>query len=93
MDSEGTVRILEALKPVLEGLSERSEEENEELFRGIAEKLDVKLGSVLMPLRVAVTGSTVSPPIIGSIKLLGEEKTLKRVEKAIEKLNGEVANG
>ncbi len=93
MDSAGTVRILEALKPVLEGLSERSEEENEELFRGIAEKLDVKLGSVLMPLRVAVTGSTVSPPIIGSIKLLGEEKTLKRVEKAIERLNSEVANG
>ena len=93
MDAAGTLKVLEAVQPMLDGLTERSEEENEKQFREIAETLDVKLGSVLMPLRVAVTGSTVSPPIIGSIKLLGAEKTAVRVERAIQRLKSEVTNG
>jgi len=93
LDAAETVRILESVYPLLDTIVEKTDEENEELFRNIAEKLEVKLGAVLMPLRVAVTGSTVSPPIIGSIKLLGREKTRQRVEYAIKKLNSEVVNG
>jgi glutamyl-tRNA synthetase len=35
-------------------------------------------------LRVAVTGQLVSPPLFESIKILGEEKTLERIKKALE---------
>lgn len=93
LDAAETVKILESVYPLLDTIAEKTDEENEELFRTIAEKLEVKLGAVLMPLRVAVTGSTVSPPILGSMKLLGREKTRQRVEYAIKKLNSEVANG
>ncbi len=93
MNMEGTIRVLEEILSVIGNVVNAGEEEAETIFRGIAEKLEVKLGSVLMPLRVAVTGSTVSPPIIGSIRLIGEEKTVERIKIALEKLKREVENG
>jgi glutamyl-tRNA synthetase len=39
-----------------------------------------------MPLRVAITGARISPPLFGSIRLLGQEKALARVDKALEHL-------
>ncbi|HUX12494.1 MAG TPA: glutamate--tRNA ligase [Spirochaetia bacterium] len=86
MDAKSTVAVLDALLPVLEGFADWSDEEVEERLRGLAEQLGQKLGNVMMPLRVAVTGSRVSPPLIGSIRLLGIEKTVKRVKKLKELL-------
>ncbi|MCA1754809.1 MAG: glutamate--tRNA ligase [Spirochaeta sp.] len=86
MDVAATVEVLEGVLGLLEGLSSRSDEENEERFRLLAEQLETKLGNVLMPLRVAVTGSKVSPPLFGSIKLLGEDKARVRVGVALQKL-------
>ena len=40
-----------------------------------------------MPLRVAVTGSRVSPPLFESLRLLGETRTLKRVDRALKLLD------
>ncbi|MCF6238642.1 MAG: hypothetical protein L3J79_07505 [Candidatus Marinimicrobia bacterium] len=67
-----------------------SDEENEELFRKKSEEVKVKLGSMLMPLRVAISGSKVSPPIFGSLRLLGSEKALKRIDHVIELLKVEL---
>ncbi|MCR4742812.1 MAG: hypothetical protein K5866_08105 [Treponema sp.] len=39
-----------------------------------------------MPIRMAVTGSRVSPPLIGSILVLGEERSLARIEKTLATL-------
>lgn len=86
MDASHTIRVLEGVLELLDGLSARSDEENEEHFRALAEQLDTKLGNVLMPLRVAVTGSKVSPPLFGSIKLLGEKQARLRVNAALQKL-------
>jgi len=55
---------------------------SEELFRGKAAELGCKLGDLMMPLRVAVTGSRVSPPLFESIRLLGLPAVLARAEKA-----------
>lgn len=48
-----------------------------------AEKLDVKLGKVAQPIRVAVSGGPVSPPIDQTLALLGRERTLERINRAI----------
>jgi glutamyl-tRNA synthetase len=61
----------------------------ERLAKERAEKEGVKLGDLLMPLRVALTGSRVSPPLFGSIRLLGAETSLARIDRALEKLNSE----
>ncbi|MFW5729997.1 MAG: glutamate--tRNA ligase [Spirochaetota bacterium] len=81
-----TRTILDATQTLLDGIDARTDEENEELFRAKAEELDVKVGNVLMPLRVAVTGSKVSPPLFSSIRLLGADTTRARVQRALERV-------
>ena len=58
----------------------------ERLAKERAEKEGVKLGGLLTPLRVAITGARVSPPLFGSIRLLGVESCLARIDRALEKL-------
>lgn len=48
-----------------------------------AENLDMKMGKLAQPLRVAVTGGAVSPPIDVTLHLIGQERTVKRIDKAI----------
>ena len=48
--------------------------------------MGIKLGDLLMPLRVALTGSRVSLPLFESISLLGVEKTKQRVGQALDLL-------
>jgi glutamyl-tRNA synthetase len=67
--------LLPTLGPTAEG--------NEAPLRALAEELGVKLGDMLMPLRVAVTGSRVSPPLFESIAVMGREKAGARVARAI----------
>ena len=43
----------------------------------------MKLGDLLMPLRVAVTGSKVSPPLVESIRVMGVEEARRRTARAI----------
>jgi glutamyl-tRNA synthetase len=62
------------------------DEEAEQLVKDKAEAEQVKLGDLLMPLRVAVTGTRVSPPLFGSIRLLGAERCLTRIDAALSVL-------
>lgn len=89
-DAGTTIKLLDAGESILRGSEELSDEDIEEQFRGKAEAMGVKLGALLMPIRVAVTGTTASPPLFGSIRLLGLEKSLARIELAIEKLKEHV---
>jgi len=65
--------------------AEADHEAQENLARSYAEKLGVKLGDFMMPIRMAVTGSKVSPPLIGSILILGADKACARVQNALKK--------
>ena len=51
---------------------------------GVAEAQGLKLGKIAQPLRVAVAGRAVSPPIDVTLTLLGREKTLARLDAALE---------
>jgi glutamyl-tRNA synthetase len=74
---------LEKLSALLPSLGATAEQ-NEAPLRELAEELGVKLGDMLMPLRVAVTGSKVSPPLFESVHVMGLEKSAARVSRAIE---------
>ena len=50
---------------------------------GVAEAHGLKLGKVAQPLRVAIAGRAVSPPIDMTLALVGREKTLKRLDAAL----------
>jgi glutamyl-tRNA synthetase len=55
-----------------------------EAVAGVAEVHGLKLGKLAQPLRVAVTGGTVSPPIDATVALIGRERVLSRLGHAIE---------
>ncbi len=76
--------MLEGLLDRLAGLAEWKLEPIESLLNGVCESQSVKLGAVAQPLRVAVTGTTVSPPIQDTLLLLGQARTLKRIRQALE---------
>jgi glutamyl-tRNA synthetase len=61
--------------------------EAEALVKEYTEKNALKLGDLMMPLRVALTGARVSPPLFGSLRLLGAERSLERVDRALARLN------
>ena len=54
------------------------------VIQQVAQAHQYALGKIAQPLRVAVTGNTVSPPIDVTLMLLGKEKVLQRLEKAID---------
>jgi glutamyl-tRNA synthetase len=84
---KGTVEearaALEKALPLVARLAERDDAEAEALVKAECEKEDVKIGDFLMPLRVAITGSRVSPPLFGSMRLLGAEECTVRIKEAI----------
>jgi glutamyl-tRNA synthetase len=53
------------------------------LLQNFAETRTLGLGKVAQPLRVAVTGGTVSPPIDATLAVLGRERVLARLDRAL----------
>ncbi len=79
--SELGVRVLAAVPAVLEGCA-WDEESVEAALRTLAQELEVGFGKLAQPVRVAVTGTTVSPPLFGTLVLLGRERVLARLVTA-----------
>ena len=74
---------LETLSSEMQGVSEWKHDVLEQMARDYAEKNGVKLGAAAQPLRAAVTGSEVSPPIFKIMEILGKEETLGRIDDAL----------
>ncbi len=58
----------------------------EERCRAAAEDSGMKAGDFFSPIRVAVTGRSVSPPLFASLELLGRDRALARIDDALAKL-------
>lgn len=54
-----------------------------QVIESVAAKFEVKLGKLAQPIRVAVTGGTVSPPIDVTLMLLGKARTIERLNKVM----------
>jgi glutamyl-tRNA synthetase len=81
-----TIKLLRLGREIIGGMAAADEAGAEEIVKAKAEKEAVKLGDLLMPLRVAITGARVSPPLFGSVILLGADICEKRIDRALEKL-------
>jgi glutamyl-tRNA synthetase len=60
--------------------------ELEKVFNALVAEKGIKLGKLAQPVRVALTGGTVSPGIFEVIEVMGKEKTLQRIEAAIKQI-------
>lgn len=58
----------------------------EERLRALAERLGLKTGDLFMTLRVAATGSRVSPPLFQTLAVLGKDEVLQRIDRALKTL-------
>lgn len=90
-NAESSLQVLKELLPVLE---EQEDYSNDALYRLLVsqvEKMGVKNGYVLWPIRTAVSGKQMTPAGATEImELLGKEESIARIKKGIEKLEAAV---
>lgn len=84
--NEKSLPYLVELKEAIVSLENFIAAEIEKVFISLVEKHSIKLGDIAQPVRVAITGNTVSPGIFEVLEIVGKEKTIKRLEKAITEL-------
>jgi glutamyl-tRNA synthetase len=75
--------ILAQVRAKLAALGEWNAVTIHDLLNALAAELQLGLGKVAQPVRVAVTGTAVSPPIDATLALLGRERSLARLEAAL----------
>ncbi len=79
----GAPEAIEAARQVLADVEPWTTEAIEAALRALPERLDIGFGKVAQPIRVAVTGSSVSPPLFESIELLPRDTVLARLDAAL----------
>ena len=78
------IEPLVQLKAGFAALEDWEKEPLHQVVLQVAETLDLKLGKVAQPLRVALTGTTISPSIDATLYLLGREKSLANIDRALD---------
>jgi glutamyl-tRNA synthetase len=79
---DGGAAMLEGAQEALSGVEPFTAVPIETTLRELAERLELKPRQAFQPIRVAVTGSKVSPGLFESLELLGREESLARIEAA-----------
>lgn len=80
-----SVPLLQALRAALGNAEPWNTSTVHAAINGVADRTGVSLGKVAQPLRVAVTGGAVSPPIDVTVALLGAERTQARIARAAQR--------
>jgi glutamyl-tRNA synthetase len=78
--------MLNQTADAIEALSEYTQPDLEAVFKKIMEKFDLGFGKIAQPLRVAVTGTTVSPGIFEMLLALGKERAVQRIRRAATRI-------
>jgi glutamyl-tRNA synthetase len=86
MKDDGALEALRRARESLAALERFDEPEVERALREVVAELDAKPGRVFQPLRVAITGRSVSAGVFESVVLLGREETLARIDAALDRL-------
>ncbi|MBC7891672.1 MAG: glutamate--tRNA ligase [Sphingobacteriaceae bacterium] len=79
--------VLTAYRDELPSVENLSAETAKDLLHSITERQGIKLGKVMQPLRVVLTGGTTGPDLMLSMELMGKEEVVNRLEKALKTLS------
>jgi glutamyl-tRNA synthetase len=80
---DGELPIVAAARDELAAVEPFRADEIEARLRALAERLELSPRKAFQPIRVAVTGSKISPGLFESLELLGKEETLRRLSSAV----------
>jgi glutamyl-tRNA synthetase len=86
MEKDGAADALGCARDALETVEPFDQEGVERALRGVVEQLGVKPAAVFQPVRVAISGKTVSAGVFESVALLGREESLARIDSALARL-------
>jgi glutamyl-tRNA synthetase len=89
---DGALRLLTEALEALRGAESFDPPALEAALGRVLAEHDVKPGKLYQPIRVAITGTSVSPGIFESLAVLGRERSIERIEKAVERLDSESKN-
>ncbi|OPZ98303.1 MAG: Glutamate--tRNA ligase [Planctomycetes bacterium ADurb.Bin412] len=84
LQKEGAAELLGQAREALLGLEKWEEAGIHAVIEGLCARHGVGMGKVAQPIRVAITGTTISPPIGDSLILLGKEETAQRIEQTLD---------
>ena len=87
LDAKGSAKVAGKVYEILSALPDLSHQMAEPPLRAYVESSGLSANQVFGILRVAVTGQKVSPPLFESMEIIGKEKVLRRLKKAIDLLN------
>jgi glutamyl-tRNA synthetase len=90
---DGAQPLLSDALEALRGAEPFDAKELESALGQVLAERDVKPGQLYQPIRVAITGTSVSPGIFESLAVLGKERSIERIERALARLSTEGANG
>jgi len=82
-DDNAGVKALIGVKESLSSVTDWSAATLHDVVNKFVETSGNQLGKVAQPIRVAISGNTVSPPIFESLALLGKAETLKRIDRCL----------
>lgn len=81
--NESSLPLLETVLADLQQIEDWQAESIHSVIKDCAEKQGVGMGKVAQPIRVAITGNTISPSLDATLKLYGRERTLTAIERAV----------
>ncbi len=84
---DGALPLLTDALEALRGAEPFEADQLESSLGRILAEHDVKPGKLYQPIRVAITGTSVSPGIFESLAVLGKDRSLKRIERAVQRLS------
>jgi len=84
---EDTDALLAAFVQQVETLDDWSAEAIHAVIAAVCEQFEVGMGKLAQPIRILISGGSVSPPIDATLALLGREETLLRIRQGREKLS------
>jgi glutamyl-tRNA synthetase len=90
---EGSRELLEAAAEALAGAEPFDAASIEAALAPLLDRFSVKPGRLYQPIRVAITGTSVSPGIFESLAALGRERSLERISRAVERDPGAALDG
>lgn len=83
---EDSPELLTKLRDEFEKLENPTKEDFEKALKGLAEKLEVGLGKLIHPVRIAVSGVGQGPGVFDLLYIIGKEEVIKRINTALEKI-------
>jgi glutamyl-tRNA synthetase len=86
------LEVLQAFQQALPELELDDLEGTEARLRSIADDLGLKAGQMFMPIRVAACGRAQSPGLFETLRLIGNDRLIQRVETAVRKLQTLIAS-